>query len=111
MKWSMRWTVPSGAVVFKETSYNALKVSVTDQEGELAKAGLADGDLVVAVNGKEFEGAMQMQMMLSGAMARGEDARLTIQRGGRTLEVTVNLKKIMMGGGGKAGGSVRPAVR
>ena len=84
---------------------------VTDPEGELAKAGLADGDLVVAVNGKEFEGAMQMQVMLAGTMAKDEDARLTILRGGRTLEVSVNLKKVMLGGGSKAGGSVRPAVR
>ena len=106
----MTVTIPGPEVVFKASAYNALQVTISDPDGSLAKAGLVDGDLVVAVNGTEFKGAAQMQLLFGGAMAKGE-ATLSIVRAGRTLELTVNLREVMQGNGGKTGGMVRPTTR
>jgi hypothetical protein len=105
----MTVSVPCGEVTYRASEYNALKVSIQDPDGALAKAGLQDGDLVVAVNGTEFKGAAQMQLLFAGAMGRG-DAKLTLVRGSRTVELTINLKDVMQGGV-KPGGSVRPVAR
>jgi hypothetical protein len=43
-------------------------------------------------------------------MAKGE-ATLTIVRGGRTVELTVNLREVMQDSGGNSGGYVRPTTR
>jgi hypothetical protein len=107
----MAVTVPGPEVVFQASEHNALRVSIRDPEGALAKAGFADGDLVVGVNGAEFKGTVQMQMLFAGAMMKGDDATLTILRGGRTVELTINLKDVMQGADSGPGGSVRPTVR
>ena len=103
--------VPCGEVAFRASEYNALKVSIHDANGMLARAGLADGDLIVGIAGQSFSGRAQMQMLFAAAMMRGEDTTLTIVRGGRTLELTVDLKGAMQNPDGGPGGSVRPTVR
>jgi hypothetical protein len=104
-------TVPCGEVVFKASEYNAMKVSIRDANGMLARAGLADGDLIVAIGGQEFTGQRQMQMLFAAAMMSGENATLTVIRGGRTLELTVDLKATMQNADAGPGGSVRPVAR
>jgi hypothetical protein len=107
----MEVNVPGPPVVFKAAEYNALKVSIQDPEGALAQAGFADGDLVLAVNGTEFRGTAQMQLVFGGAMMKGGDATLTILRGGQTVELTVDLQNVTRDAGNRPGGSVRPTTR
>jgi len=101
--------VPGRSVVrFEPVTLNALEVSVRDPDGGLAKAGLREGDLVIGVNGEEFEDMIHMQSLLMRS-ARGGDAKLIVLRGARRLEVTLDLMKTMRGG--DRGGDLDPATR
>ncbi|MEM8885047.1 MAG: hypothetical protein AAGD14_13325 [Planctomycetota bacterium] len=106
----MTVSVPAGEVTFKATEYNAMRVSIRDAEGTMAKAGLADGDLIVGVDGVEFTGMRQMQMLLGGAMMKGE-VTLNLLRGRRRIELDVNLREAMRDPDARPGGTFRPATR
>jgi len=103
-------TVPCGEVVFKPTEYNALRVTVTNADGALAEAGFRDGDLVIALDGKEFRDTRQMQLLFAASIAKDEVA-MTVVRGGRRVEITVNMREMMTTAGADAGGNMEPAVR
>jgi len=58
--------------------------------GPAASAGLMAGDRVLAVNGRPVESYLQLMRRVA-ILAPGTETRLTLQRGGSTLEVPVRL--------------------
>jgi hypothetical protein len=99
----MSVTIPGpGHVVFKPQVQNAILIKVTDTAGKIAKAGFMDGDLVIGINGQEFSNMLQMQMLFAGAATK-EQSTLILLRGGRRVELTVDLRGLMQGGGNRGG--------
>lgn len=105
----MKVIVPtSGIIEFQPMKVNALRVRISSTNNEATKAGLQNGDLIVGVDGKEFENTQQMQMLFAAAMTKSEDSKLTILRGGNTVEVTFNLGNMRKG---LTGFNLEPAGR
>jgi hypothetical protein len=105
----MKITVPAeGVVEFKAMKANALRIRIRDASGPAAKAGLRTGDLVIGIDGKEFDSINAMQAQFFAASAKGSESKLKILRGGAAIEIAVDLATFMRGGGGM---SIDPAVR
>ena len=66
-------------------------VGVVEPNSPAARAGLARGDIVVAVNGVTIRGATHLRNTL-GLLRAGEDAELTVERKGDTLTVRVRVE-------------------
>ncbi len=96
-------------VTFEPEEINALEVKITSAEGKLAQAGLEDGDLVVGIDGTEFESMLQMQTLFVTAMSKGSESTLMVDRGGRRLEVKLNVQAMQDPNG--IGGNMEPASR
>jgi hypothetical protein len=85
----MWFTVPGEPrIAFRPRPFDAARVSIHGK-GRLADAGLAEGDLVVALDGTEFENGPQGKGLLAAAKAK-ESVKLTVLRGGRRLEIAVD---------------------
>jgi S1-C subfamily serine protease len=105
----MTVTLPGpSSVVFQEQEINALRVTVTDPEGTMAKAGMATGDLVVAINGKEFSSVVELQIVMAGAVSK-KTMVMTVLRGRKRFDVEVDPRKML--GGRQMGGSFEPTSR
>ena len=76
--------VPCGDVVFEAQVQNALLVTIHDESGAMAKAGLRTGDLIVGIDGLEFENESDLAVLYGRS-----DCRLRLLRGGRPLELEV----------------------
>jgi hypothetical protein len=77
----------SGTVAFVAEAVNALRVVVRDPKGALAKAGLATGDRVVAIDGREFSGRRELDQIRQSL--KGEEVTFTVQRGDKLFEVVL----------------------
>jgi hypothetical protein len=77
---------------------NCLLVRITDPAGVFARAGLEDGDVIVAIDGTELTDSRQMQALGTLAMKKRE-AEVTVLRGGRRVEVRANLSDWQAWGG------------
>jgi hypothetical protein len=100
--------VPSPNVVdFVAEAVNALRVVVADPKGALAKAGLRSGDLVVAIDGREFAGRQELEWIRQSL--RGDDVTLTVTRRGDPFEVVI--KRSFLTEERAAGGRFREASR
>ncbi|MFQ5845640.1 MAG: hypothetical protein ACE5JG_11700, partial [Planctomycetota bacterium] len=107
----MKVDVPAGGVViFAPKQQNALRVTITDRDGLLARSGLVDGDLVIGADGKEWETVADIHAALAGARVRGE-MRCLVLRGGRQLEITLDVKKLSETGDQDHGGRLDPTSR
>lgn len=78
-------TVPCGEVVLDAREPDCLRVTIGDPEGALYQAGLRAGDLVIGVDGEEFDSVPNAWTLLRG---EGE-ASLIVLRDGKRLEVTL----------------------
>ncbi len=75
------------------------------QEGSAAeRAGIAEGDIIVALDGKPLTNHLQLSQVIGGKRP-GDALRLTINRDGKAREVTVKL-----GGKEAASAEAEPAV-
>jgi len=105
---TMTVTLPgTRRVAWNPEEVNALRVEIRDTDGEMARAGFIDGDIVVGIDGKEFKGMQQMQMLFAGAMAKDE-VIFKIVRGNTRVELVIKVKEMMKGGGG---GNMEPIRR
>ncbi|MCI0652346.1 MAG: hypothetical protein L0Z55_10730, partial [Planctomycetes bacterium] len=101
--------VPDSAeVVFAPTPVNAMRVTIADAAGQLARAGFEDGDLIVAIEGAEFEGTRQLQLLFMSNMAK-EQCKFAVLRGSERIEVTANMRELERGS--QMGDSMEPATR
>lgn len=109
MSGMMRVRIPDQLdVLFEPTPVNALRVTITDPDGGLAKAGFLDGDIVIGVDGKEFGSMMELQMRLMASMTQ-ESTRLLLSRNGATVEVEADLRG--MSDPSSMGGRMSPRSR
>jgi hypothetical protein len=77
----------SGTVAFVAEAVNVLRIVVRDPKGALAKAGLATGDRVVAIDGREFSGRQELEQIRRSL--KGEEVTFTLQRGDKRFEVVL----------------------
>ncbi len=95
-------------VGFLAAPVNAFLVRITDPAGALAQAGLADGDRIVAINGKEPEDLQDLRSSLRSARTQ-ETVRLTVLRSGQRHQVTLDAK--LLAASEAAGGALIETAR
>jgi hypothetical protein len=79
----------SGVLRFAPKSADALAVSIEDDHGRMHQAGFEEGDLVIAVDGKDPADATALRTALSAALARKRVA-ISLLRDGKRIELTVD---------------------
>ncbi len=105
----MKVRVPEvSEVTFRPMTINALDVTVSDPQGSFGAAGLQNGDLVISINGFEFESMLRMQGLLFASLA-GKEVKLTVLRGDRKFEISLDPKALMRPDG--LGGTLEPSSR
>jgi hypothetical protein len=86
----MSVTIPtSGVLRFVPRSPDALLVSIEDEHGRMHQAGFEDGDVLIAVDGKDPADATALRAAISAALARKRVA-VALLREGRRVELTVD---------------------
>ncbi|MBL8842162.1 MAG: hypothetical protein JNL90_11620 [Planctomycetes bacterium] len=98
----------SGVVRFEPMVVNAMRVLLDHRDGKLAAMGFEDGDLLVGVDGVEFESSQQLQMAVMQVIGKKE-AKFTVERGRRRVELAVDPRALM--DPSKLGGRFEPASR
>ncbi|MFT5080956.1 MAG: protocatechuate 3,4-dioxygenase beta subunit [Planctomycetota bacterium] len=81
-------TVPGGEFVFEPKMPNVIKIAISDKEGQMHKAGLRGGDVILSVNGVSVEEKGLYQGAFS-AMQKG-GAQVLMRRDGGTLTVEIS---------------------
>lgn len=81
--------VPATGVRFEPMVFDALRVSIDDAGGDLARAGLRDGDLVIGRDGAEFTGDAPRDLLSEVTTSNTAEVRLLVLRGSQRLEVTL----------------------
>lgn len=105
----MQVRLPAGGPVrFEPMLVNAARVTITDRAGTLAALGFADGDLIVGIDGQEFESSMQMQIVLMQSIAK-QKIVFVVERGGTRQEIELDPRQMM--DGRKHGGTIEPTSR
>jgi hypothetical protein len=108
----MQLRLPIAVVVrFEPMVVNAALVTIKDPDGVLFTQGFRDGDLIVALDGQEFESSMQLQIVLMQGIARGPEAviEFTVERGGGRVSLAVDASQLLQGQ--RHGGTIRPTRR
>ncbi len=105
----MQVSVPAaGPVDFTPMSVTALRVVLLDRNGQLAAAGFRDGDLVVALEGREITSLLDLQLLQSAARVKKE-ITFTVLRGAEKSELTLDAR--FVNDAARLGGSLEPATR
>ena len=77
-------------VTMQEINDPGVGIAAVVRNGPAGRAGLRVGDIVTAVNGQSVEDSRALLRAVA-AIAPGQTARLTVQRQGRPIEVTVTV--------------------
>ena len=106
----MKVSVPAQMLVrFAPQPLNTMAVTLSDSNGSLAKAGFQTGDLIIGVNGTEFQDHSQMQKVLAGSRGK-EEITFLIMRGDAQLEISIDSEKFHSRNK-ERGGYYRPTIR
>jgi hypothetical protein len=89
-------------VKYDPTPDNAFEVRIMSDAGSLARAGLRDGDLIVAIDGEELTDGAQMQALRTLAEKK-EKTRLTVLRGRERIGIEADLSDRRSWGGSLSG--------
>lgn len=96
--------VPCGEVLLERQVNNALRVSLSSEEGSLYRAGLRPGDHIVGIGGSRMDDANEIQSQLGGSGS----ITLLVQRSDGTVDLTVDRTETpLTGGSSTLGGSMR----
>ncbi|MFT5288685.1 MAG: hypothetical protein ACI8PQ_000298 [Planctomycetota bacterium] len=98
-------TVPGGEYYLETSSPDALRVSIGDLEGSLAKAGLMPGDLIIGSDGKEFDSVGNYWQILTG---EGRVELMVLRQGNR---IDIPFDRFDLGAYQDMGGSLQPVHR
>ena len=91
-------------------------VSQVEKDGPAAKAGLQEGDVITAVNGRQIDDSVDMPVII-GSMTPGSTAKLSVIRNNKNLTIDVKVEEAKNEGAGnsakassanKLGVTVRP---
>lgn len=91
-------------------------VSQIEKDGPAAKAGLQEGDVITAVNGRQIDDSVDMPVII-GSMTPGSTAKLSVIRNNKNLTIDVKVEEAKNEGAGnsakassanKLGVTVRP---
>lgn len=86
----MAVTIPcSGVLRFARKTADALLVSIEDEHGRMQQAGFEDGDVLIAVDGKDPADATALRSALSAALAR-KRVTIALLREGRRVELVLD---------------------
>ncbi|MBP9892116.1 MAG: hypothetical protein KBG84_09425 [Planctomycetes bacterium] len=95
-------------VQWEATKINAWRVDMKDIKGYAGQQGFANGDLIVSVDGTEFENMGHMWMLLQNAEDK-QNIKFGVQRGAGRLEVTADYNKLF--NPDQAGCNLTPTAR
>ncbi|MBI1849827.1 MAG: hypothetical protein HYR85_05735 [Planctomycetes bacterium] len=105
----MRVRLPGPSEVsFEAEPQNALVVSITDRNGTLATAGFQDGDVIVAIDGKEFSTLIEAFGAMTASMAKKE-ALFRVERGRSSVDIKLDPSVLMKQN--ELGGEIEPGTR
>ena len=82
-----------------ENSDNGVTIAGVERTSPAARAGLRQGDIILAVNGERIEGALGLIRTVA-AVAPGSSVNLTIRRQGREFDVPVTVGQRPASGSG-----------
>ena len=103
-------SVPAQAeVVFEPQVINAMEIYIQSDSGYYAEIGLENGDLIIGLDGVEFEDQKHMRELLANTRKSEEQGTLLVWRGSSTVSVTFDPKKFW--DHQKAGGSFNHVSR
>jgi hypothetical protein len=106
----MTVTLPGPSVVkFVAEEVNAISVRITDPDGLFARAGLRTGDLIVGIDGAEFDSMRKMYARMILAAEEGP-VKLLVLRGTAKVEISVDLSGLIEGER-EPGAQLEPASR
>jgi len=105
----MQVTIPCGDIEFEPMALDALRVMISDANGDLAKLGFQNGDMIVGADGKEFEGDPDYQLFTSLTQSKTAEVTFIVERAGKRLEITA--KGSDVGDWNDMGGRFEPAKR
>ena len=101
-------TVPSGEFVFQPKMPNVIKIAISDKEGQMHKAGLRGGDVILSVNGVSVEQAGLYQGAFAALQKGG--AQVQMRRDGATQTVEILAISGNAGNQGVMGGMFLPEI-
>lgn len=94
----MRVTLPGPLeVAFDPQIPNAMRFTPSAPGSPLAAAGFQNGDVLVGVDGTEFENQSQMQTLIAAAMVK-KTTTFLVDRGGRLIEISVDRESLKKSG-------------
>ncbi len=97
----------TSTVTLTPSEPNALAVFVEDTNGALAKAGFHNDDMIIGVDGKEFEGG---SMMAFASIASKEKSKVVVLRDGKKIELEIAGRDLLRKPG-SMGGTLMPTTR
>ena len=97
----MQVQVPGRSVIrFAPVAKNAMRVTVSSTDGGFAKAGFRDGDILVGIDGVEFQNEQHMNALYRVAWA-SEGAKFEVLRGGQRLTISTEPGILRQNPGGR----------
>lgn len=94
-------TPPLGFGFRPEIADNGIRVGTLDKDSANAKAGLQEGDLIVAIEGKPLDNVIEAMRGFSVDRKAGDKVKVTIQRNEGKKELELTMEPMQMGGGGR----------
>lgn len=85
----MEIAVPCGEVEFEAMEVNALRVTITDSTGDLAKLGFQMGDLIIGTDGEEFSAAPDFGLLGTLVSSKTAEINFLVLRGTQRLNILV----------------------
>jgi len=105
----MEIRVPCKTIEFVPVVLNALLFELEDETGDLGRLGFRNGDLVIGIDGEEFDGEPSMSLFGPLYAAKSAKVSFLIERGGDRLEIEVTGADI--GDWQSLGGRLKPTSR
>ncbi len=102
-------SVPCGELEFVPKIVNAMRVSISDPEGDLAKVGFQEGDVIIGADGKEFQTQADLTNLGQRLISKGSNVEVMVLRGNNHL--TINVTGDSIDNWQSMGGQMSPTSR
>ncbi len=86
--------VPSPDIEFQAITPDALRVVISDANGDLAKLGFQAGDLIIGENGEEFTGKPSLGLFANSASQEKKQSTFIVLRQGVRIEITAKAEDV-----------------